>query len=61
MRVVVRWLTRYVVLLGLLTLPSTGCGQETNNGTVDATTSSSTATAGPGPFLAEARAMTFGT
>jgi Protein of unknown function (DUF732) len=60
MRVVVRWLTRYVVLLGVLTLPSTGCGQESNNGTADATTSSSTATAGPGPFVAEARVMPFG-
>lgn len=62
MRAVVRWLTRYVALLGLLALPSTGCGKETNNNTTDATTttSSSTATTGPVPFVAEARAMTFG-
>jgi hypothetical protein len=62
MRAVVRWLTRYVVLLGLLALPSTGCGKETNNNTTDATTtSSSTATTGPVAFVAQARAMTFGT
>jgi hypothetical protein len=64
MRAVVRWLTRYVALLGLLALPSTGCGKETNNNTTDATTtttSSSTATTGAGAFVAQARAMTFGT
>jgi hypothetical protein len=61
MRAVVRWLTRYVTLLGLLALPSTGCGKETNNNTTDATTSSSTATTGPVAFVAQARAMIFGT
>lgn len=65
MRAVVPWLTRYVALLGLLALPSTGCGKETNNNnnTTDATTttSSSTATTGPVAFVAQARAMTFGT
>jgi hypothetical protein len=63
MRAVVRWLTRYVALLGLLTLPSTGCGKETNNNTTDATTtttSSSIATTGPVAFVAAARAMSFG-
>jgi hypothetical protein len=60
MRVVIRWLTRYVTLLGVLALPGTGCSAETNNSTRDATTSSSTATTGSGPFVAEARAMTFG-
>jgi hypothetical protein len=61
MRAVVRWLTRYVALLGLLALPSTGCGKETNNNTTDATTtSSSTATTGPVAFVAAARAMSFG-
>ena len=63
MRAVVRWLTRYVALLGLLALPSTGCGKETNNNnnTTDATTtSSSTAPAGSTAFVAEARAMSFG-
>jgi hypothetical protein len=51
-----------VALLGLLALPSTGCGKETNNNTTDATTtSSSTATTGPVAFVAQARAMTFGT
>jgi hypothetical protein len=65
MRAVVPWLTRYVALLGLLALPSTGCGKENNNNnnTTDATTttSSSTATTGPVAFVAQARAMTFGT
>jgi hypothetical protein len=61
MRAVVRWLTRYVALLGLLALPSTGCGKETNNNTTDTTTSSSTATTGSVAFVAQARAMTFGT
>jgi hypothetical protein len=51
-----------VALLGLLALPSTGCGKETNNNTTGATTtSSSTATTGPVAFVAQARAMTFGT
>jgi Protein of unknown function (DUF732) len=61
MRAVVRWLTRYVALLGLLALPSTGCGKETNNNTTDTTTSSPTATTGSVAFVAQARAMTFGT
>jgi Protein of unknown function (DUF732) len=61
MRAVVRWLMKHVVLLGILTLPSTGCGQESDNSTADATTtSSSTAMAGPVPFVAEVRTMTFG-
>jgi Protein of unknown function (DUF732) len=42
-------------------LPSTGCGHEGDNSTADTTTSSSTAPAGPAPFVAEARGMTFGT
>jgi hypothetical protein len=62
MRVAVRWLARYVALLGVLALPGTGCSQERNNSTMDATTtSSSTATAGPATFVAQARAMPFGT
>ena len=62
MRAVVRWLTRYLALLGLLALPSTGCGKETNNNnTTDATTtSSSIATTGSVAFVAAARAMSFG-
>jgi hypothetical protein len=60
MRAVVRWLLKPVVLLGFVTLPSTGCGQG-DNSTADTTTSSSTASAGPAPFVAEARGMTFGT
>ena len=52
---------RYVALLSLLTAPAAGCSTERDDSTADATTSSSMATAGPGPFVAEARAMTFGT
>jgi hypothetical protein len=62
MRVVVRWLTKYVALLGVLALPGAGCGQERDNSTADVTTKSpSTATAGPAAFEAEARTMSFGT
>jgi hypothetical protein len=61
MRALVRWLMKPVVLLGILTLPSTACGQENDNSTADATTTSPSATmAGPVPFIAEVRAMTFG-
>ena len=57
---VVRWLTRYVALLGVLALA--GCSQQSANSTADATTISlSTATAGPAAFVAQARAMSFGT
>ena len=62
MRPVVRWLRRYVVLLGILTLPSTGCAQEANNDTADATTTfSPIETTGPVASVAEVRTMTFGT
>jgi Protein of unknown function (DUF732) len=62
MRVVVRWLARYVALLGVLTLPGTGCGQESDHSPVDATTTSpSTAPARSTSFVAEVRTMTFGT
>jgi hypothetical protein len=62
MRAVVRWLMKRVVLLSLLAAPAAGCNAEGNDSTADATTtSSSIPTAGPGPFVAEARAMTFGT
>jgi hypothetical protein len=61
MRAVVRWLTQHVALLSLLTAPAAGCSTESDNSPADATTSSSTATTGPGLFVAQARAMTFGT
>jgi hypothetical protein len=61
MRVVVRWLIKRVVLLSLLTAPAAGCSAEGDDSIADATTSSSVTTAGPEPFVAEARAMTFGT
>jgi hypothetical protein len=60
MRAAVRWLMKYVALLGVLALPGAGCSQENNNNSAETITSSSTATARPGPFLAEVRAMTFG-
>jgi hypothetical protein len=52
---------KHVVLLGLLTAPAAGCSTESDDSTADATISSSIAAAGPVPFVAEARAMTFGT
>jgi hypothetical protein len=59
---VVRWLARSVALLGVLALPGTGCDQGSDNSRVDtATTSSSTAPARSTAFVAEVRAMTFGT
>ena len=61
MRAVVRWLMKHVVLLSLLTAPAAGCSAASDDSTADATASSSIATPGPGPFVAEARAMTFGT
>jgi hypothetical protein len=60
MRAIVHWLMKPVLLLGVLALPSTGCSQQSNTSTADATTSSST-TPGPTAFVAEARAMAFGT
>jgi Protein of unknown function (DUF732) len=61
MRAVARWLIQRVVLLSLLTAPAAGCTTEKDDSTADATTSSSIATAGPVPFVTEARTMTFGT
>jgi hypothetical protein len=56
---VIRWLIKHVVLLGLLSLAGAGCDQVRSN---DATTTSlSTPTAEPGRFIAEVRAMSFGT
>jgi Protein of unknown function (DUF732) len=61
MRTVVRWLMRCVALLSLLAVPAAGCSAESDDSAADAIASSSIATPGPGPFVAEARAMTFGT
>jgi hypothetical protein len=59
---VFRRLMRHVVLLGLLSLVSAGCGQARSNGAADvATTSSSIPTEGAARFIAEARGMSFGT
>ena len=60
MRAVVRWLIEHAVLLSLLTALVAGCSAERDDSTADATTSS-IATTGPGPFVAEARALIFGT
>ena len=60
MRAILRWLTKPVILLGILTLPGMGCTQQRDNDTGDATTSSSSTTAGPAAFVAEARSMPFG-
>ena len=61
MRAVVRWLMKHMVLLGLLTTTAASCSAKSDNSPPHATTSSSTATTGPVAFVAEARAMTFGT
>jgi hypothetical protein len=61
MRAVVRWLMKCMVLLSLLAASAAGCSAKSDDSTADATTSSSIATPGPGRFVAEARAMTFGT
>jgi uncharacterized protein DUF732 len=59
---VCRRLARYVAVLGVLALPGAGWSQESDDSTVDAaTTSSSTAPARSTSFVAEVRAMTFGT
>ena len=60
MREIVRWLTRYVTLLGVLALPGAACSAETDSSTTDPTTTSSTTATGPVVFVAEAKAMTFG-
>ena len=60
MRAVVRWLMKHVVLFSLLTAPAAGCSADRDDSPADATTSSSVATAGRGRFVADARALTFG-
>jgi hypothetical protein len=61
-RQVAGWLRKHAVPLGLLVLVGAGCGGESNDETSDATTTSSSLTmARPAAFVAEARAMTFGT
>jgi hypothetical protein len=44
-----------------LALPGAGCSAENDSSTTDAATISSTATTGPVVFVAEAKAMPFGT
>jgi hypothetical protein len=61
MRAVVRWLMKHVVLLSILTAPAAACSAERDDSPADATTTSSIPTPRPGLFIAEARAMTFGT
>jgi Protein of unknown function (DUF732) len=61
MHEVTRWLRKFVVPLGLLTLFGAGCVEtrDGDNGAVTPTGSSVT-TPGPAAFVAEARTMTFG-
>jgi hypothetical protein len=62
MQAIARWLLKSIVLLGILTLPGTGCTQQADNTAADATMpSSSTPTAGPTSFAAKARTLPFGT
>jgi hypothetical protein len=62
MRGIARWLQHRVVPLGVLALVGTGCGEASIDSTAGtATTAPSTTTAGPAAFVAEARAMAFGT
>jgi hypothetical protein len=61
MHQVTRWLRKYVVPFGLLTLLGAGCVETRDGGSGDVTpTASSDTTAWPAAFVAEARAMTFG-
>jgi hypothetical protein len=62
MQAIARWLLKPIILLGILTVPGTGCTQQPDNTTADATTTTSaTPTAGPASFVAEARTLPFGT
>jgi hypothetical protein len=62
MRAGTRWFKQHVVPLGLLALLGAGCSQTSNDDTADSTTTAPSVTmAGPAAFVAEARAMTFGT
>lgn len=57
-----RWFTQYVVPVGLLVLLGAGCDQATNDdGAAVTTTATSATVAGPATFVAEAKAMGFGT
>ena len=61
MHEVTRWLRKYVVPLGLLTLLGASCVEARDGDSEDVTpTASSVTTAGSAAFVAEARAMTFG-
>jgi hypothetical protein len=62
MRERARWFNKDVVPLGLLPLLAMGCGEASNDDMAGVTTTSPSVTmAGPAAFVAEARAMTFGT
>jgi hypothetical protein len=56
-----RWFKQHVVPFGLLALLGAGCNQASNDDTADVTTATSATAAGPAAFVAEARAMRFGT
>jgi Protein of unknown function (DUF732) len=56
-----RWFKQYVVPVGLLALLGAGCSEASNDDTAAVSTTSASATvAGPATFVAEARAMGFG-
>jgi hypothetical protein len=68
MRELARWFKKHVVPFGLLALLGAGCSEASTDDTADVTTTTTTTTtsasvtvAGPAAFVAEARAMTFGT
>jgi hypothetical protein len=57
-----RWFKQHVVPFGLLALLGAGCNQASNDdGAAVTTTATSVTVAGPAAFVAEARAMGFGT
>ena len=63
MRAVARWLKSHAVRFGLLVLLGAGCGGGGNDDTahIPTSTAPSVTTAGPAAFVAQARAMPFGT
>jgi len=68
MQEVAGWFKKHVVPFGLLALLGAGCGGESTDDMADVTTTTTTTTTapsvtvmGPAAFVADARAMTFGT
>jgi hypothetical protein len=60
-RIVVQWLRKHVVAVGLLAVVGAGCGETNDDSRADVTTTASpVTTAGSAAFVANARALTFG-